>query len=86
MVSGFWVQGSGFRVQGSSLVSGAACLVSGVRCQVSGSGGAEHRYLDTETYNSIHKPPALPVRIEKVLPLPGGSRIIDLNLNDAGGL
>ena len=25
-------------------------------------------------YNSIHKPPAQPVRIEKVLPLPGAHR------------
>jgi hypothetical protein len=26
--------------------------------------------------NSIHKPPALPVRIEKVLPIPGGHGLL----------
>jgi hypothetical protein len=33
--------------------------------------------------DSIHKPPAQPVRIEKVLPLPGEHT--KLNLNEAGG-
>jgi len=36
--------------------------------------------------NSIHKPPAMPVRIEKVLPIPREHGFMGVNLIDAGGL
>jgi hypothetical protein len=51
----------------TTVTIGVACRIKELEKEMNAGEAFEKNILT----NSIHKPPALPVRIEKVLPLPG---------------